>query len=159
MYQHTLNRCMPYQCLWYSCLFDSFYILMIMIMITLMISMIILLMINMIVLYICAISLFYHISHVFRNGLVYCVMVSFGMKRIMSVIRRSVLGKMHIDVICVEKCILLRKPCMYTKESTMQIMYVMFYFCIECKLYEFLTYMMYMWTKNVSWFTWYCTLL
>ena len=94
MYQHTLNRCMPYQCFWYSCLFDSFYILMIMIMITLMISMIILLMINMIVLYICAISLlFHHISHVFRNGLVYCVMASFGMKRTMSVIRRSVFGK------------------------------------------------------------------
>ena len=93
MYQHTLNRCMPYQCFWYSCFFDSFYILMIMIMITLMISMIILLMINMIVLYICAISLFSSHITCFSNGLVYCVMASFGMKRIMSVIRRSVLGK------------------------------------------------------------------
>ena len=36
----------------------------------------------------------------------YCAMASFGMKRIMSVIRRSVLGKMHIDVMYVEKCIL-----------------------------------------------------
>ena len=61
------------------------------------------------------------------------------------------MGKMHIDVIYVEKYILIRKVCMYRKGSTIQMMYGMFYFCIECKLYEFLTYMMYMWTENVSW--------
>ena len=69
----------------------------------------------------------------------HCVMVSFCMRGIMSVIRRSVMGKMHNNVIYVEKFFLLRKLCMYTKESTIWMMYVMFYFCIACKLYEFLT--------------------
>ena len=101
----------------------------------------------------------HYISHVFRNWLVYCVMPCLGMKRTMSVIRRSVLEKMHIIVIYVERCILWRKPYVYTEGSTIQMMYVMLYFCIDCKLYEFLTCMMYIWTKNVSWFAWYCTLL
>ena len=150
---------MPYQCFWYSCLFESFYIWMIMMMVTLMISIIILLMINMIVLYICAISLFHHISHVFRHGLVYCVILCFGMKTTMSAIRRFVFGKMPIIVMYVERCIQQRKHYMHTEKRTIQMMYVMLYFCIVCKLYEFLTYIMYIWTKNISWFTWYCTLL
>ena len=49
---------MLYEYFSYSCLFDSFYTQMIMMMITLIISIIILLMINVIVLYICGISLF-----------------------------------------------------------------------------------------------------
>ena len=72
------------------------------------------------------------------------------MKTTMSAIRRFVLGKMHIIVMYVERCILQRKPYVHTEKSTIQMMYVMLYFCIECKLYEFLTYMMYIWTKNVS---------
>ena len=31
--------------------------------------------------------------------------------------------------------------------------------CIECKLYEFLIYMIYIWTKNILWFISFCTLL
>ena len=80
----------------------------------------------------------------------YCVIPCFGMKRTTSVISRSVLEKMDIIVIYVERCILQRKPYVHTERRTIQMMYVMLYFCIECKLYEFLTYMMYIWTKNVS---------
>ena len=58
MYQHTLNTCFPFQCFWYNCLFNSFDIMMILIMITLIIIMIILMMINIIILYICSISSF-----------------------------------------------------------------------------------------------------
>ena len=50
---------------------------------------------------------------------------------------------MHIGVIYVEKYIVVRKVCMDTKENTIQMMYVILYFCIECELYEFPTYMMY----------------
>ena len=59
---------------------------------------------------------------------VFCVVTTFGMKIITSVTRRSVLGKMHMDVIYVEKYILWRKPCMYTKERyhTDDVCYVVF---------------------------------
>ena len=77
-------------------------------------------------------------------------MPCFGTKRTMSAIGRYVLEKMDIAAMYVERCTLQRKPYMHTGRRTIQMMYVMLYFCIECKLYEFLTYMMYIWTKNIS---------
>ena len=128
-------------------------------MIIFMISMIIMLMTNIIVLYICAISLFsLHIT-CFQEWPCEIMVLSFGVRGFMNVIRRSVVGWMHIGVIYVETYIVVRKVCMDTKENTIQMMYVVLYFCTECELYEFLTYMMYIWTENFSWFTWYFTIL
>ena len=95
----------------------------------------------------------------FRHELVYCVTLYFGIKTNMSAIRRFALGKMPIIVIYVARCKWQRKHYVHTEKTTIQMMYVMLYFCIVWKLYKFLTYIMYIWTKNVSWFTWYCTLL
>ena len=123
---------------------------MIMMMITLMISIIVLLMVNMIVLCICAISLFSSHITCFRHGLVYCVTLYFGTKTTMGAIRRFALGKMPIIVMYVAKCIQQRRHYVHTEKRTIQMIYVMLYFCIVCKLYEFLTYIMYIWTKNIS---------
>ena len=66
-------------------------------------------------------------------------MVSFGVRGIMSVTKRSVVGWMHIGVTYVEMFIIVRKVCADTKENTIQMMYVISYFCRECELYKFLT--------------------
>ena len=146
---------MPYQCFWYSCLVDSFHIQMIMMMITLMISIIILLMINMIICIYVQFHFFHHISHVFRHELVYCVILCFGMKTTMKIC----FGKDAYHCNVCRKVYTTKKALCAHRKRTIQMMYVMLYFCIVCKLYEFLTYIMYIWTKNVSWFTWYCPLL
>ena len=58
MYQHKLDTCLPCQCFWYNCFFDSFDVMIILMMIKLIIIMIILMMINIMILYICSISSF-----------------------------------------------------------------------------------------------------
>ena len=65
----------------------------------------------------------------------------------MSAIRRFAVGKMPIIAMYVTKCIQQRRHYMDTGKRIIQMMYVMLYFCIVCKLYEFLTYIMYIWTK------------
>ena len=77
-------------------------------------------------------------------------MPCFGTKRTKSDIGRHVLEKIDTAAMYVERCTVQRRPYMYTGKRTTQMMYVMLYFCIECKLYEFHTYMIYIWTKNVS---------
>ena len=81
------------------------------------------------------------------------------MKRTISAIGRYVLEKMDIAAMYVERLYSTKKAIHVhrKKNHTDDVCYV--YFCIECKLYEFLTYMIYIWTKNISRFICYCTLL
>ena len=89
-------------------------------------------------------------SHVFRNGVVKCVLVCFVARGIMIVIKRSCGVNAYQCDTCGNVYKSKKSLCGHRRKHHTDDVHHFTFFCGECELYQFLTYMMQIWTENFS---------
>ena len=89
-------------------------------------------------------------SHVFRKGVVKCVTVSSVSRLIMIVIRRFVVAYICISVTCGNVYKSKKSLRGHRRKHHIDDVCHFTFFCGECELNQFLTYMMQMWIENFS---------